>query len=400
MSEPESVDGAPESASHGLHVAVTAATPDSATQHLTYEEWVKLDSPGLIRWVKTLGLLPEEVKDAVDSFESNPDFDGSTLEEMVDGESWLMEMQFPDDFGLLREKLIKAIESLRAAGSSENPSTAAQQERAKERPPEVQPILRARSKRAPPYHQRSGDCCACFREQFCAVHALNNIFCNEEPRLSGCYIDCDRNSEAVSLFTVDHLDAIAHRMQLDHHPRALLNPYRWLSLGNFDAAVIESAVKLLGYRPDIFGKPYAVLDLDSADLPNVAGFIITVSSVRTLSGTHSYCIREVDGYWWRLDGKKRAPVEYPDTTSVFGHLQHIVDRGGTILRIRRAAPNLFAMGVEDVVDLLRSLGLGEPLPYVKRCRDMHIDGFWLSMCGNDELHDGRPMKNPQEPGAH
>lgn len=369
-----------------------------SAQQLTYEEWVKLDSPGLIKWVKTLGLLPEEVKDAVDSFESNPDFDGSTLAEMVDGESWLMEMQFPDDFGLLREKLIDAIEALRSLSGGDTSDKAAQQVSEPEAPPELPPILRPRSKRSPPYHQRSGGGCACVREQFCAVHALNNLFCNEEPRLAGSHVD-DGSEADAALFTTHHLNAIAQRMQRDQNPHALLNPYRWLCFGNFDVGVINGAVKLLGYRPDVFGNPYTALDVDSADLPNVAGFIVTTSCLGALSGTHRYCIREVDGYWWRLDSKKPTAVEYADTTSMFGHLQHIVDHGGTIVRIRRAAPNIYAMGVEDVVNLLRSLGLGEPLPYVKRCRDMHIDGFWLSMCGNDELQDGRPMKNPQEPGA-
>jgi hypothetical protein len=230
------------------------------------------------------------------------------------------------------------------------------------------------------------------------VHALNNLFCNEEPRLAGSHVD-DGSEADAALFTTHHLNAIAQRMQRDQNPHALLNPHRWLCFGNFDVGVINGAVKLLGYRPDVFGNPYTALDVDSADLPNVAGFIVTTSCLGALSGTHRYCIREVDGYWWRLDSKKPTAVEYADTTSMFGHLQHIVDHGGTIVRIRRAAPNIYAMGVEDVVNLLRSLGLGEPLPYVKRCRDMHIDGFWLSMCGNDELQDGRPMKNPQEPGA-
>jgi hypothetical protein len=58
--------------------------------------------------------------------------------------------------------------------------------------------------------------------------------------------------------------------------------------------------------------------------------------------------------------------------------------------------------VDDVANLLRSLGLGEPFPYVKRCRDMRIDGFWLSRCGDRELEEGRlpgGFLNVQKPGA-
>ena len=378
---------------------------ESTCMQLTYEDWVKLDSPGLIDWVKRLGLLPEEVKDAVDSFESNPDFDGSTLAGMVDGEAWIMEMQFPDDFGLLREKLINAIEEARATGwfelraPSKDDSNAHQASPGESSPlPETPAFLRPRKKSPPPFHQHIGGCFALAREQFCAVHALNNVFCNEEPRLAHSHID-DGSDNTEALFTMEHLNAIAQRMQRDRNPRALLNPHRWLCLGNFDAEVINSAVKLLGYRPDVFGEPYKALDLDTVDLPNVAGFIATTPYVGTLSGAHRYCIREVDGYWWRLDGRKTAPVEYPDVVSMFGHLQHILDHGGTILRIRRAAPIIYSMGVDEVVDLLQSLGLGEPLPYAKRCREMHIDGFWLSRCTDDQLKEGRPMKNPQDPGV-
>ena len=362
----------------------TPASSSSSQPLLTFEDWVKLDSPGLVGWVETLGLLPDELADAVDSFESNPDFDGSALASMVDGEDWMMEMQFPDDFGLLREKLVNAIEALRGSDKPK-PAAAAAAAAAPVSKPQAPPVLRRRSKSTPPHHQRGN---GPYDQQFCAVHALNNVFANEGPRLRS----------TTHLFTADHLNAIAQRMQRDTSPHALVNPHRWLSLGNFDTAVVNSAVKLLGYRPDTFGEAYSTLDLDSADLPSVAGFIITTISSGALSRAHRYSICEVDGYWWRLDSKKPEPVEYPGTTSVFGHLQHIVDHGGTILRIRRPAPNIYAMGVEDVVDVLRSLGLGEPLPYVKRCRDMRIDGFWLSMCGDNELHDGRPMKKPEEPG--
>jgi hypothetical protein len=401
MPAPEPAPGPAPGQQRGGGGGDGSTAPPPPQQQLTFEEWVKLDSPGLIGWVNSLGLLPEEVKDAVDSFESNPDFDGSALAAMVDGEDWMMEMQFPDDFGLLREKLVNAIETLRAKGGvdSGGKAKAEQQASEPEAPPEAPPTLRPRSKQAPPYHQRTGGGCACYREQFCAVHALNNLFCNEAPRLSGSHFDSGGEAEAeAALFSAGHLNAIAQRMQRDQNPHALLNPHRWLCLGNFDAAVIDSAVKLLGYRPDVFGQPHSALDLESADLPCVAGFIVTTPSLGALAGAHRYCIREVDGYWWRLDGRKPAPVEYADTTSVFGHLQHIVDHGGTIVRVRRPAPNIFGMGVEGVVGLLRSLGLGEPLPYVKRCRDMQIDGFWLSQCGSNELQDGRPMKNPKEPG--
>ena len=413
--ELEQVD-MPESAPDPDGAAQDAAVPENTAaqqdeaQREAYEAWLKLDNQGLIEWVKTIGLLPTELADVTDSFQSNAEMYGSSLEEWVNGEAWIMENQFPDDFGALRVKLINAVRARDFvawyhARSGDTAHNASGREEVEGLPewmvcctPAAPPILPPRSKHKPPYHQYSSSCA---REQFCAVHALNNVFCNEEPRLADSHADDGSESEAA-LFTVDHLNAIAERLQRDESPQALLNPHRWLCLGNFDAAVINSAAKLLGYRPDVFGKPYTSLDLDSADLANVAGFIVTSSSVRTLSRKHSYCIREVDGYWWRLDGKNPAPVEYPDTTSMLGHLQLIIDHGGSILRIRRAAPNIYAMGVDDVANLLRSLGLGEPLPYVKRCRDMRIDGFWLSRCGDRELEEGRlpgGFINVQKPGA-
>ena len=366
----------------------------------SFEDWAKLDNMGLIAWIRTLGLLPKEVEDAVDVFESNPDMDGSALNMLVDGEEWMMEMQFPDDFGLLREKLVKAIEDLRAGGTFVLPQGEAPGSTAADVPGAgsrwlgvrgvllgVRGVLRPRLSDAPPFHQRcDGGASALYEQQFSAVHALNNLFVNEAPRGSG------------ALFGVEHLDAIAQRLQRDHQPHALINPHRWPRLGNFDAEVVSRAVALLGYRSDLWGAPHSTLDTDSADLPSVAGFIVSAPSHFAFSRTHRYCIREVGGRWYRLDSKKPEPVEYTSTRNVFGHLQHIADHGGSILRIRRAAPNIYAMGVDDVVELLRSLGLGEPLPYAKRCRDMHIDGFWLSMCGDDELREGRPMKKPEEPG--
>ena len=401
----------PDGAAQAAVVPENTAAQQDEAQREAYEAWLKLDNQGLIEWVKTIGLLPTELADVTDSFQSNAEMYGSSLEEWVNGEAWIMEMQFPDDFGALRVKLINAVRARDFAAwfnarSGDATYKASGGDEAEGLPewmvcctPQAPPILPPRSKRKPPYHQYSGGSCA--REQFCAVHALNNVFCNEEPRLADSHAD-DGSETDAALFTVDHLNAMAERLQRDENPQALLNPHRWLCLGNFDAAVINGAAKLLGYRPDLFGKPYTALDLDSADLSHVAGFIVTSSSVRTLSRNHSYCIREVDGYWWRLDGKNPAPVEYPDTTSMLGHLQHITDHGGTILRIRRAVPNIYAMGVDDVANLLRSLGLGEPLPYVKRCRDMRIDGFWLSRCGDRELEEGRlpgGFLNVQKPGA-
>jgi hypothetical protein len=48
--------------------APAAAPPSSSLPQLTFEGWVQLDSPGLVGWVKTLGLLPDELADAVRTF--------------------------------------------------------------------------------------------------------------------------------------------------------------------------------------------------------------------------------------------------------------------------------------------------------------------------------------------
>eukprot|EP01046_Picozoa_sp_COSAG06_P036348 COSAG06_NODE_3998_length_4675_cov_11.970935_2_plen_354_part_00 len=264
----------------------------------SFEDWAKLDNMGLIAWIRTLGLLPKEVEDAVDVFESNPDMDGSALNMLVDGEEWMMEMQFPDDFGLLREKLVKAIEDLRAGGTfvlplAEAPGLAATDGDAPAARSRwlgvrgvllgVRGVLRPRLSDAPPFHQRcDGGARALYEQQFSAVHALNNLFANEAPRGSG------------ALFGVDHLDAIAQRLQRDHQPHALINPHRWPRLGNFDAEVVSRAVALLGYRSDLWGAPHSTLDTDSADLPSVAGFIVSAPSHFAFSRTHRYCIREVN----------------------------------------------------------------------------------------------------------
>lgn len=89
----------------------------------------------------------------------------------------------------------------------------------------------------PPYLQLQ-------HRQYCAVHALNNLFCNEEPRL--CSGTRRYEGDADRLFSAEHLDAIAERLQLEHQPYALFNPHRTLWLGNYDLDVLTKCVVLLG----------------------------------------------------------------------------------------------------------------------------------------------------------
>jgi len=379
-----------------------------APPQLDYEGLRKLDPVQLVAWLDGLG-LPEDMRlDGKDKIEMN-EISGDQLCTFVDeGDAGMFQWIF--DNADLRDRLTKTIEARRGAGGGASPASDGKAEAEKlaaatalrELGSEL--VLPRCDDGARPYLQQP-------YRQFSAIHALNGLFCNEEShwphkvRGGRPYL-----GDPDALFTREDLDALEKRMMRDQAlPRRLfIKPYCYYT-GQYGPAVVERAVTTLGYRWDDFCAPYSSLLTEALDLPSVAGFLVRTGRVGLCSGPrccavaggapHWYCIRSYKGSWWRLDddlscGAAAEPFRYSSVTDVCCHLQHIADHGGTIHRVRRPAPNLYAFTVDDVVALLDSLGLGEAagLPYAARCRAMHVDGFWLSRCTEDDLSQGRPCK--------
>ncbi|XP_077887682.1 josephin-2 isoform X1 [Ictidomys tridecemlineatus] len=132
------------------------------------------------------------------------------------------------------------------------------------------------------YHERQ-------RLELCAVHALNNVLQQQ-------------------LFSQEAADEICKRLA----PDSRLNPHRsLLGTGNYDVNVIMAALQGLGLAAVWWDRRRPLSQLA---LPQVLGLILNLPSPVSLGllslplrRRHWVALRQVDGVYYNLDSKLRAP---------------------------------------------------------------------------------------------
>ncbi|XP_053461639.1 josephin-2 isoform X7 [Nycticebus coucang] len=141
------------------------------------------------------------------------------------------------------------------------------------------------------YHERQ-------RLELCAVHALNNVLQQQ-------------------LFNQEAADEICKRLA----PDSRLNPHRsLLGTGNYDVNVIMAALQGLGLAAVWWDRRRPLSQLA---LPQVLGLILNLPSPVSLGllslplrRRHWVALRQVNGIYYNLDSKLRAPEPLGDEDGV------------------------------------------------------------------------------------
>uniref|UniRef100_F1ME39 ubiquitinyl hydrolase 1 n=1 Tax=Bos taurus TaxID=9913 RepID=F1ME39_BOVIN len=141
------------------------------------------------------------------------------------------------------------------------------------------------------YHERQ-------RLELCAVHALNNVLQQQ-------------------LFSQEAADEICKRLA----PDSRLNPHRsLLGTGNYDVNVIMAALQGQGLAAVWWDRRRPLSQLA---LPRVLGLILNLPSPVSLGllslplrRRHWVALRQVDGVYYNLDSKLRAPEVLGDEDGV------------------------------------------------------------------------------------
>ncbi|XP_026525351.1 josephin-2 isoform X2 [Notechis scutatus] len=152
------------------------------------------------------------------------------------------------------------------------------------------------------YHERQ-------RLELCAVHALNNVL-------------------QERLFTQDIADEICKRLA----PDARWNPHRsFLGTGNYDVNVIMAALQSVGLEAIWWDKRRP---LEQLSLAGLVGFIVNVPSNVCLGflslpvrRRHWIAVRQLDGIYYNLDSKLKAPAPIGGEADLRIFLQEVLSQG-------------------------------------------------------------------------
>nr|KAF6410641.1 hypothetical protein HJG63_009123 [Rousettus aegyptiacus] len=147
------------------------------------------------------------------------------------------------------------------------------------------------------------------RLELCAVHALNNVL-------------------QQRLFSQEAADEICKRLA----PDSRLNPHRsLLGTGNYDVNVIMAALQGLGLAAVWWDRRRPLSQLA---LPQVLGLILNLPSPVSLGllslplrRRHWVALRQVDGIYYNLDSKLRAPEALGDEDGVRAFLAAALAQG-------------------------------------------------------------------------
>ncbi|XP_006014946.1 josephin-2 isoform X2 [Alligator sinensis] len=151
------------------------------------------------------------------------------------------------------------------------------------------------------YHERQ-------RLELCAVHALNNVL--QQRR-----------------FTQEAADEICKRLA----PDARMNPHcSFLGTGNYDVNVIMAALHSLDFAAVWWDKRRS---LEQLVLSQILGFIINVPSNVSLGfmslplrRKHWIAVRQVNGTYYNLDSKLKAPACIGGEGELRAFLQDVVSQ--------------------------------------------------------------------------
>ncbi|XP_053461649.1 josephin-2 isoform X13 [Nycticebus coucang] len=184
-----------------------------------------------------------------------------------------------------------------AAGSGERRGRRAGAKDGMSQAPGVQP-----NQQPSVYHERQ-------RLELCAVHALNNVLQQQ-------------------LFNQEAADEICKRLA----PDSRLNPHRsLLGTGNYDVNVIMAALQGLGLAAVWWDRRRPLSQLA---LPQVLGLILNLPSPVSLGllslplrRRHWVALRQVNGIYYNLDSKLRAPEPLGDEDGVRAFLEAALAQG-------------------------------------------------------------------------
>eukprot|EP01051_Picozoa_sp_SAG22_P003061 SAG22_NODE_144_length_17700_cov_21.959207_7_plen_765_part_00 len=268
------------------------------------------------------------------------------------------------------------------------------------------------------------------KAKFCAVHALNNLFCKFDD--SG-----GPHPEPDWLFKPSHLDAVAH--ELSAKPSGAGLPFRSrLGLGDYEVDVIETVVKRMGYRWSRAKVNGQHLDVTNLDLGSLAGiivrtpgtwwrkwiapvalyaamcspfplcgetryelvvvimwpvlFLLVVVLFLVTNGPHWHVIRRDSSWrqWYNLDSRLPTPEHYEDEREVASALQRLLYEGGSgkqavdFFFVSSRATSIYEMQSEEVGELLDSMGMGRYRKKVReiyRCCRLHTHDLACSSVG-------------------
>ncbi|XP_053324744.1 josephin-2 [Spea bombifrons] len=154
----------------------------------------------------------------------------------------------------------------------------------------------------PVFHERQ-------RLELCAVHALNNLL--QKPEI-----------------TQQRAEEICRGLS----PNTMINPHRsLLGTGNYDVNVIMVALQTLDYAAVWWDKRKS---LESLVLSEIFGFILNIPSPISLgflslpiTRKHWITVRQINGVYYNLDSKLKAPAKLGGPTELKQFLQDCISRG-------------------------------------------------------------------------
>lgn len=150
----------------------------------------------------------------------------------------------------------------------------------------------------------------------CAQHTINGLL--QEPAF-----------DAAALTEIAlNLDA-GGKLSLAH---------RWPVLGNYDINVLVLALQQRGYEVRWWDRRKSIEQLrSSAELDTSLGLVL--NERRALLGfipsRHWLAVRRVDGVWYDLDSRLRAPVMLTPEALFERLQQHMSEQGGQVLVVER-----------------------------------------------------------------
>ncbi|XP_058564494.1 josephin-2 isoform X1 [Neofelis nebulosa] len=171
------------------------------------------------------------------------------------------------------------------------------------------------------YHERQ-------RLELCAVHALNNVLQQQLFSQEAADEICKR--DPPTLLHQGH--AGDPEMSPVLAPDSRLNPHRsLLGTGNYDVNVIMAALQGLGLATVWWDRRRPLSQLA---LPQVLGLILNLPSPMSLGllslplrRRHWVALRQVDGVYYNLDSKLRAPEALGDEDGVRAFLAGALAQG-------------------------------------------------------------------------
>ncbi|XP_063283555.1 josephin-2 [Pelobates fuscus] len=172
------------------------------------------------------------------------------------------------------------------------------------------------------------------RLELCAVHALNNLL--QRPEIS---------------------QQLAEDICRGLSPNTMINPHRSiLGTGNYDVNVIMAALQTLDYAAVWWDKRKS---LESLVLSEIFGFILNIPSPISvgffslpITRKHWIAVREINGVFFNLDSKLKAPAKLGGPVELKGFLQECIARGSCeILLVVRKDVEEARLWINDVREM-------------------------------------------------